>query len=555
MRKLNQPVIILYGYFLKGSGSGIYVRELTRSLNEIGVNVVLFSQENETSYHDFISASYLVKGGRLELLFERNTDFPGKTVHVKPDLRGFLPVYVYDPYPGYSVVKEFKDITEEEVEKYLSCIEEAAKLSSLDLFKNPIGVISNHLAPLPAAAKRIFKDIPHLVVFHGSDLNYGIRKSPLVEKYFWEGIEGSKVITLTAHGKKDFLSFTGMRFSEASVLIIHPGVDTFKFRPREDWEGTRNELIEKIKELFVDARISRSCLKREKLVDKVKHEVDVDSLKVLYRKIDVYEAEKLTEIGLIEFLKNLKQSNKLFTFAGKYLWTKGPEAVVLASPLIFRRFPEAKIVLVGLGSSRGILESIKEAIASKDVKRLKLLLESHYEIDPGSIQKLSLDPAYDFIETFLEDPASTRDYLSSIDSQKIRNDVFFAGYLDHSRLCLLLSLTDVFFAPSVYLESFGLVAIEAAASGAVPVITAAYGFGDTDEVLRYSVPELRSLPKLTLEKGFVSRLAQVGCEALKLPTRDFNFRLRLHDFTEKEFSWKSAATKIAEHLKGAKAQI
>lgn len=545
MKRLKKPLIILYGYFLKGSGSGIYVRDLTRSLNEIGTDVVLFSQESEPASHNFIRTAWEVENGKLNLIFDRPSNLKGTTVHIKADLKGFLPAFVHDPYPGYSEVREFKKITAQEMENYLTCIEEAIKLSEGSIFESPAGIISNHLVPLPVIAERMFKSVPHFVVFHGSDLNYGIRKSPLVEKFFWEGITKVQVLTLTDHGKRDFLGFAGRRISENSVIVVHPGVDTNIFRPLTDRSMTRDELVIKVNELFEDKEGAIIAAEREKIIRMIKSEVDIETLIGLYNKIDVYEAEKLTEPEFSNYLKKIHLKDPIITFTGKYLWTKGPEAVLLAAPLILSKYPEAKIILVGLGSSRGILESIREAIATRNVKLLRKLLELHYEIDPGSIQKLEIDPAEDFIRSFLEDERELKNYFSSIDPRKIRKNIYFAGYLDHSRLGLLLSMTDVFLAPSVYLESFGLVAIEAAAAGAVPVITAAYGFGDTDRILRNNISELKSLPELTLKEGFVSRLANCCIEALELPTRDLNFRLRLHNFVEKEFSWKSAATKIA----------
>lgn len=524
------------------------MRDLVKAFNEAACNVILISQENEPGMFNFIEKAYEVKESRLVHIFERKTKYPGKTYHVKADLKGFLPVYVYDPYPGYSKVAEFKNLSREEVEFYLDHIQKAIELSKGVLFEKLSGVISNHLVPLPSVAWRMFKGLPRIVIFHGSDLNFAIRKNKLMVEYLWEGLNGAKVITLAKHGKKDFLDFVGDKFKHEDVLVIQPGVNLSRFVPRADRKAAKEELVKLINQQLEDERTRKDCAKRTQIVSKIKHTVEVEILKGLFREIDVYEAKKLIEPNLTDFLGELEEKTPIITFAGKYLGTKGVQALLLAAPLIFKEIPEAKIVLVGLGSSRGILEAVREVLARKDADLLTTLLTDYEKIDPGSIQELVLDAGKDFAKTVILDSSKREEYLSAVIPEKIRNDIIFAGYLDHQRLSLLLSLTDVFVAPSLFLESFGLVAIEAAAAGATPVVTSAYGFGETDEVLRNKVIELESIPKLELKSGFVENLKNCVTKALQLPTRDIKYRRKLHKAVEEAYSWESAASRFIEKL-------
>ena len=51
-------VAVVHGYFLQDSGSGVYVRELTRALVHLGHEVTLVCQDREPERCDFIDSLY-----------------------------------------------------------------------------------------------------------------------------------------------------------------------------------------------------------------------------------------------------------------------------------------------------------------------------------------------------------------------------------------------------------------------------------------------------------------------------------------------------------------
>ena len=88
-------IFVWHGYLLGGTGSNIYARQLAREWSREGHEVVLFSQEPHPS---------------------GSTSAAPRTV--RPDVGGFLPVFVIDEYDGYEV-KRVQDSTRAELDAWV----------------------------------------------------------------------------------------------------------------------------------------------------------------------------------------------------------------------------------------------------------------------------------------------------------------------------------------------------------------------------------------------------------------------------------------------------
>ncbi len=60
-------VTLVHGYYLRDSGSGVYVRELARALVRLGHEVTLVCQEREPQRYDFIDSAYVLGEGNSRL--------------------------------------------------------------------------------------------------------------------------------------------------------------------------------------------------------------------------------------------------------------------------------------------------------------------------------------------------------------------------------------------------------------------------------------------------------------------------------------------------------
>ena len=112
-------IIMTHGYMLSGTGSNIYVQSLCRALVSEGHDVHLLCQEPDPLAYDFVGKSAKVDAIGIEDLGKQETPYTGHCTLYRPEIGDLLPVYVYDDYPGW-LVKTFLDLTEEELENYLT---------------------------------------------------------------------------------------------------------------------------------------------------------------------------------------------------------------------------------------------------------------------------------------------------------------------------------------------------------------------------------------------------------------------------------------------------
>ncbi len=137
-------ILLWHGYLLGGTGSNVYTRQLAREWSFAGHDVVVLSQEAHPERYDL-----------------------GVAATARPEVDGFLPVFVLDRYEGYDV-RRVPDCTRDELERWVEA--NAAALRALlpaDL------VFTNHVllgGPVGAAAGE-----PFSVKAHGSELEYAMR--------------------------------------------------------------------------------------------------------------------------------------------------------------------------------------------------------------------------------------------------------------------------------------------------------------------------------------------------------------------------------------------
>lgn len=442
-------IAVVHGYLLRGTGSNLYVQNLCREFCRLGHEVYLFSQEGAPGEFDFVARAYEFPAGNHEpeQILERQTPYVGKCVTFRPHLGGLLPVYVYDDYEGYTV-KEYPDLTRDELEGYLECnrlaLAHVFARRRLDL------VLSQHTIMQPVYAARALRDaemkgVRHYLTVHGSCLNFSVRRSALLQEYAREALaEVDRVICMSEAGRREFVEF----FSQDETLeersrVIPVGVDMDKFVPLE----LREEKT---------ARIDR-------LLEGLKSAEESSGTR-----------EMTADAGVAEALSAVDWAREpIVLYNGKFLWTKGVQVLLAAAPLILERHPLARFILVGFGSQRGWLEDIVDALDGGDLERLRILFLRPREADPEVDPDSSLY-AEGLLEA-LEGEAFREDYFKAARGH-LRGRVIFTGYLGHDLLRYLLPCAEVATAPSIFPEAFGLVAVEALACGVIPLLANHSGF-------------------------------------------------------------------------------
>lgn len=480
-------IVMVHGYFLKGTGSNLFVENICRKLCKMGHHVTVFCQENDPDKFDFVEKAFDFNGDNSEsrMSYHKETPYLGKCDLYRPNLNGFLPVYVYDDYEGYEV-KTFTTCIQEEIESYIEYNRQAINTALGNTHTDMVW--TNHTIMQSVYVARSLlgqSQCQHVMTVHGSCLNFSIRHSHLIQRYAWEAIENADVIAFVSRfSKNEFLEFfnNDTKINEKSIAISG-GVDLDKFMTLKD-NGEKEQVINA---LVADLETAEKRLKN-----------NLDSDNGIWK----------TDKDIISKLKTIDFRNeKIILYYGKYLWTKGVQLLIAAAPLIMKGHQDIRFILVGFGSSRAYFEAMIDAL-NKGEEETYLNLITHpetydKEIDPNSAQFFSS------LAVKLHDEDFAGDYFSAAKG-KIGSAFVFTGFLGHNQLKSLIACSEITVAPSIFPEAFGLVAAEALSSGVIPLQTNHSGFA---EVIKLYVDEFcdifdkYKLNKLFLNENLVLNMA------------------------------------------------
>jgi len=482
--------IMTHGYMLSGTGSNIYVQSLCRALVSEGHDVHLLCQDPDPLSYDFVSKSAKVDARGVEDLGEQETTYPGLCVVYRPEIGDLLPVYVYDEYQGWRV-KTFLDLTQEELDNYLR--------RNVDALKTVLGmsdaeaVITNHSVPGPLIARRALEgdDAPYVSIVHGSCLQYVSRKSESYMVLTREGLEDAReILALSSHSAgtiaEDFPDLAGRTHS------LPGGVDTELFHPDAYDLGVLDRL---------EGGPGRGRAQRESLGEALRSSGHAGELAGALRAVaDTYDARSHdTDAG--ERLRGfLDREGPLVVYVGKLIHSKGVHSLISAFSRV-RKETGARLLVIGFGTFREGLEALDCSLSAGDEATVERLAEMGKLLEGGPAGPL-------------EHFELTDELLS--DARGMEEDVLFIGALYHGDLTKLLPAADAAAVPSIFPETFGLVAAEYAASGVVPFVSDHSGLREAGEIVGRGLPfDLR-----VGMDGFEENLAKALGDYLRLPEED-----------------------------------
>jgi glycosyltransferase involved in cell wall biosynthesis len=425
---------------------------------------------------------------------DRDWEAPeGVTVHV-PDIGRVLPVYVADTYEGFDA-KPYPELTDDELDRYI-----AANVEAVRAAPKPDVALANHLIMGPLILARAGIS-PYAVKIHGSALEYTVR--PNRERflpYALEGIRGAAgVLVGSQHtGNSLFEVLADEPSLPGRTRLGPPGVDVHEFRPREP---------------------------------------DLEQLAA--RPAAAWGGEQ----GSPEVLRELDPSrDRIVSYVGKLIVSKGVDLLLAAWPLVVERVPNARLVVVGFGTYFDALGRFVEALGARDLDALREIAARGRELEggpPGELHHLSafLDSAGD-------------GWLAAAPAAAER--IHFTGRLEHDDLPLLLPACEAQVMPSTFPESFGMVAAEAAACGALPLSANHSGMAEVTATLSPALPErLRPLMSFDVGPGAVREIASKLVEWLELdPAEREEARAALAAEAARRYSWESVAKGVIEAASG-----
>jgi glycosyltransferase involved in cell wall biosynthesis len=479
-------VLIFHGYLLSGTGSNVYNARLAEALVGLGHEVHLLCQERHPERYAFANAAGDWDAGALEVrpLDRAALAAGGSCTLYRPDIGGLLPVYVQDRYEGVEA-RTFADCGDAEVAAYVQANVQAIR--EVVERVRPDVALANHLVMGPAIlARSLGGSVPYAVKVHGSALEYTVKPAP--ERflgYAREGLAQAKTVLVgSTHTAQSLWRALDDPSLPGRTRLGPPGVDVHRFRPRE-----REQALVAVGELSrrlrgqADAaqsaqgeapRTPSSCPREAPSKQAASAGVPASAFARDERAV----ADALDHV--------LAGEGELVAFVGKLIAAKGVDLLLQAWPLVLRRRPNARLLVIGFGSER---------------------------------------------ERYEREAASFADHA------------IFTGRLDHDELAEVLPLCEALVVPSTFPEAFGMVAIEAAACGVLPISAAHSGLAEVSEALAQAVPlEARALLSFPIDEQAAAAIAARVLDWLAAdPALRARTRAALVSVTRERWSWQGVA--------------
>ena len=523
-------VLIFHGYLLAGTGSNVYNAALAEALVRGGHEVHLLCQEPDPFAVDWVDAAGGWNGGSLVVEKRRE---PVRATVYRPDIGGLLPLYVADRYEGFDA-RPFPDLSETEVERYVDA--NVAAVREVAERVRPDVALANHLVMGPVVLARGLADagVPYAVKIHGSALEYTVKPHPRFKPYAREGLErAGGILVGSRHTAESLWTEMADPTVEPRTRLGPPGVDVERFAPRTPAEARvglerlRRRLAALAAPAGPDARGGPGSLSGgpgSSPGGPVAPPAPGDS----FSRSPGEAAAALATIS---------PEDRLVVFVGKLIASKGVELLLAAWPLVLAREPRARLLIVGFGAFRERLEGLARDLERGDLEAARTLRGEH----GGELPHLAA-----FLDA-LEDADAYREAARGMTAR-----IAWAGRLDHAELTDVLPAAEAMAVPSTFPEAFGMVAAEAAACGALPVVAAHSGLSEVARTLGAAAPEA-ARPWLTFEvgPGAVRELADDLSAWLAAP-EDVRAvtRAAIVAATRESYSWDGVARSVIAAARG-----
>ncbi len=513
-------VLVFHGYLLRGTGSNVYTANLAAALLSLGHEVHLICQERHARELDFVGAVGDWDAGELVV---RRVGEASCTVY-RPDIGGLLPVYVPDRYEGLEA-RPFPELTDLQLDRYLRsnvcAVADVVSRSKADV------ALANHLVLGPAILARALSgtDIPYAIKVHGSALEYTVKPYPRFLPYAREGIAPAKTVLVgSRHVAESLWAALEEPSLPARTRLGPPGVDVGRFRPRE-----RTGALAALRALA------------ERIAEEAQRLETAPPSSARAAPESAFSRDYAATAGALAELAVSAQSGSLIAFVGKLIVSKGIDLLLASWPLVLDRVPSARLAIIGFGAYRAAVERWIDALSSGELHTLHALAAMGRAAEGGPRSSLG------FVLSFLErlEASGQRDrYLTA--ARLMRERVILTGRLEHDELADILPLCEAIVVPSTFPESFGMVAVEAAACGALPISAAHSGLAEVSRTLAHGLPEpVRELASFPIGPDVVDSIATRLTGWLHAPPRLRDAaRAALVQTVAERYSWAGVARTV-----------
>ncbi|HEX8065998.1 MAG TPA: glycosyltransferase family 4 protein [Thermoleophilaceae bacterium] len=506
-------ILIFHGYLLRGTGSNVYNASLARALVALGHEVHLLCQDRHAAELGFVDAVGAWDSGTLRVEVVRE---PVRCTAYLPPIGRVLPVYVADAYEGFDAVP-FPDLDAGAVDRYLDA--NAGAVRDVVAAVRPDVALANHLIAGPAIlARGLDGAVPYAVKVHGSALEYVVR--PHRERFLPLAREGlgpaGGVLVGSRHTAESLWEVVGDERLPDRTRLGPPGVDVHAFRPREPAEAAAG-------------------------------------LRALAGRLEGgATAGWGGEEGAAAALRALDPDrDAIVAYVGKLIVSKGVDLLLAAWPLVAAEVPRARLCVVGFGTYREGLARLAGALAAGDLAAAREIAARGRELEGGAPGELS------YLAAFLDGLGGERRARYLDGARHAFERVHFTGRLEHADLPDLLPACRAQVVPSTFPESFGMVAVEGAACGALPLSASHSGLAEVTRTLEPAVePRIARLLSFERGPGAVEEIAAKLAEWLALPAADGDrARAALSDEARRRYGWEGVARGVIAAAEGRLSEL
>jgi glycosyltransferase involved in cell wall biosynthesis len=552
-------ICILHGYLLEGSGSNLWTRAVVQALCRAGRTVHLVCQEPHPEAHDFIAAAYLYEpGGKVAVLFEREVPTPGRCLLHKPRLGDTLPVYVADRYEEFARAVPMVELPDEAIEAYIETNRAVVERVVRD--QEITAILANHAVLMSVVAERVAArttsgvaagaaagaGLSYAIMPHGSAIEYAVKRDARFHALASGALDkAAKIFAVGAEMRRRVLgTFPTLPGLAAKLEDLPLGVDAGTFAPAE--RDQRPSRIATLGEALKPLARGKAPEASERLRGALAAAPDAGGLADLLERGRGY-AEKCPDAGLEERLASVDWAgDEILLFVGRLIAAKGLQSLVAALPPILEARPRARLVVVGHGPQREVMEALLWALERGDGRLVRRVAAQGAALEGGP------SAPYETLVRFFDRLESRGEWTRYLETAQgaIRPDrVIFTGYLTHRELKHLLPLADVAVVPSIVAEAGPLVFLEAMAAGCFPLGSYFAGTAERiDDAARELPPAVAALMKLSPDPD-----RTVGDIIEKVPAAlalDGAHKDALRRLTVGRHDWTRIARRMAETLEG-----
>ncbi len=247
-------------------------------------------------------------------------------------------------------------------------------------------------------------------------------------------------------------------------------------------------------------------------------------------------------VDVEEFAPGEAGRDPLVVFVGKLIVSKGVDLLLAAWPLVHARHPQARLEVAGFGAYEDGLRRLAAALDRGDLEDARAVAAAGWGLEGGEEKPLPI------LSAFLADPPAG--YAEA--ARAAAGSVEWIGRLEHDEVARLLPGAEALVMPSTFPEAFGMVAVEAASCGALPVSAGHSGMREVSHRLSTTLAEsVAPLTSFPVEPGAVEAIADRLGRWFELPeTARAEARATLVETVARLWSWEGVARGVLAAASG-----